>query len=126
MTPREELTKHLVNECNKRLPENEQVLLEDALSLWWVNKRKTGGYRLTLAGYNRLIAANLEKWNINIEKVSINSSLLLQLDKKLSSPYCLTNNKKLILFVNSKDAMLYNLYQDFDRWIKALPLRQLV
>jgi len=118
MLTRNQLTKQLVN----HLRDDHNITLETATKTWWVNRRSTGGFRLTGAGYQALtILLDAENWTVGLPEQPT-SSILIALDRKLTGPYFLTVKGQLILF-GSQDAVLYQLYQNFDRWINALPQR---
>jgi len=120
MLTRDQLTKQLVNS----MPEDHAITVELATKTWWVNRRTNGGFRLTYAGYQALASVlDVESWTIELPPVQTRVLLVLQaLDHKLTGPYFLTTKGHLVLF-NSQDAVLYQLYQNFDRWLNSLPAR---
>lgn len=58
---------------------------------WWVNPRvkNYGGLRLTQAGYNALISADIKHFKVKIDhKIQItNIKSILDLDQEINSPY---------------------------------------
>lgn len=103
------------------LPEDKRISLNDAMIYWWVNPRKSGGYRLTTEGYN-VFGDKLEFENWRIEAPA-NLRLLLELDKKLGAPYYVNSRKRELVLFGSRDAMMANLHGDIKRYLELLERR---
>jgi hypothetical protein len=110
----------------KQLPETQQSELDWAQKAWWVNKRKTGGLRLTDIGDFSFRLAEIEMFNFSfIAKKHLDDDLnwnkfMLDLNYKLPCPYYIdsSKNKEPILRVyDSKVAMLISLYGNIYEYI---------
>lgn len=103
------------------LPQQESVTVDEAMQLWWVNPRKTGGYRLTTEGFAILAGVlEFESWTV---KAPANLKLLLELDKKVQHPYYVDTKKNQVTLFGSKDAMMASLHGDVRRWLELLDRR---
>jgi hypothetical protein len=102
------------------LPSADTTTLDQALTSWYRNIRKNGGLRLTDLGYQVFLDLKLEAWSVEITDLKnyISKTLLLQLDNKLQFPYYIDFKKKKIVFYNSKEAMLANLYGNLTEFLK--------
>lgn len=106
----------------KQLPVDDRPTEEDALSMWWQDIRTDGGLRLSLEGcviFNQLGIASYE---FEIPPgTPARAGTLLILSNKLTCPYYIAIGKKprLVLF-GSKEATLYSLYGDINRFIAAI------
>lgn len=111
-----EITQHILN----LIPLGNSVTLDQALNSWYKNIRKSGGLRLTDAGYQVFLGMGLESWTVEITDLKnyISKTMLLQLDKKLQFPYYIDFKNKKIIFYNSKEAMLANLYGNLTEFLK--------
>ena len=118
MTPRETLTRNVLD----MLPNELKIPYDRALALWWVNPRLDGGFRLTIAGLEIFTHLDVENWKIELP--AINSYMLLELDRKLSSPYFLDTRKRRLITFGGKEATLAMLYGDVKRWLTALQNRE--
>lgn len=103
------------------VPEDYKMSIEQATLTWWVNSRNNGGFRLTHNGYEIMSdVLNIENWTI---KAPPNLKLLLELDKKLQTPYYVNAKKKEIVLFGSRDAMMVALHGDLKRYIELLDRR---
>jgi hypothetical protein len=111
------LTKELIN----HLPDPYKITEEEALALWWLNLRRNGGLRLTKIGYEALCKhIKLEHYNYNVEPFSINSKMVIALDRKLQHPWFIIFHKQMprtLVFFGSKEAMMVNLYGDLKKFL---------
>ena len=96
------------------------ISLDKALSSWYRNVRSSGGLRLSDVGYQTLQSVDLESWSVSIQDFNnyISKKLLLELDHKMQFPYYLDYKKKQIIFYNSKEAMMANLYGNLTDFLR--------
>lgn len=91
------------------------------MSLWWTNPRTHSGLRLTDAGWLVLRGLELAHWDYALEEdFRLTLAVMLQLDQKLQMPYYIHHKKKQpvrISFFSSREAMMVNLYSDFQKFI---------
>lgn len=109
-----EITQELV----ALLPNEKQILLEQAMVTWWFNLRDEGGLRLTNTGYTALKTfIKLESWRFDINRPRAwkNKRLILALDRKLRWPYYL--EKSWVEFFSSKEAMLAQMYPSLEEFL---------
>lgn len=104
------------------LPEDKKITADTAKSTWWYNLRPEGGLRLTATGYKALAEQiKLEFYAYKIEDVHVfNQKTLIALDKKLKHPYYIVTVKNFptfIIFFDSKEAMMINLYGDLTKFL---------
>ncbi len=100
------------------LPNSESMNLDEALKLWYMNIRDTGGLRLTAIGYTVLITLGIESWTMDLDTKKVNKKTILDLDRKLQWPYFIDVKKKKIIFFSSREAMLATLYGDLGSFLK--------
>jgi hypothetical protein len=95
---------------------------EDALITFWQDPRHEGGFRLTFAGYQALKNINIDHYKFDVPQSTIVSpGALLTLNRKLTSPYFLNVGKNpCIVFFGSKEATMYSLYGDVNKFIHSL------
>ena len=113
MNSKEQITQNVLRE----LAEQDQIPFEQAMIKWWHNLSKYGGLRLTNLGlhvFKNLL--ELEHWTMDLPKV--NANLLLQLDRKLQTPYHLDNKKRELILFGKKEATIATLYGDLNRWLE--------
>lgn len=106
----------------KQLPANEQLPEEDALSLWWQDIRPDGGLRLSPEGCVVFKRLGIDSYEFEIPvNTPARANTLLILSNKLTCPYYIAMGKKpkLVLY-GSKEATLYSLYGDINRFIAAI------
>lgn len=92
--------------------------IDQALKLWYMNIRDTGGLRLTSIGYSVLRTLDIESWCMDLDPKKINKKTILELDRKLQWPYYIDVKRKQIVFFSSKEAMLATLYGDLGSFLK--------
>lgn len=93
-----------------------------ALSVWWQDIRPEGGLRLRPEGCAVLISLGIDRYEFEIPSdTPVRANNLLILSNKLTCPYYLAMGKKpkLVLF-GSKEATMYSLYGDINRFISAI------
>jgi hypothetical protein len=99
---------------------------QQALLVWWVNIRRTGGLRLTDAGFQALAQA-LELDHYRTELARTNHAetnrLIIKMDRVLQMPYYVdfdrTKKTAAVVFFGSQEAMLARLYGDIDRFLSC-------
>lgn len=96
--------------------------LESALQLWWQDERDSGGMRLSPTGHKYFQQAGIEGWEFVVEStVPARPLTLLTLKQHMTMPYFLSIGKKFsITFYSSRDATMYSLYGNIDRFVIAL------
>lgn len=96
--------------------------VKQAINLWFMNIRPSGGMRLTDCGYNVLTDMEFEFWPVEVPdlKNQIKPPQLLALDRKIQIPYYIDYRHKRLVFFGSKDAMLMTLLGDLNDFIKKL------
>ena len=116
------LTKRLV----ELLPEDHRISLEEAMLHWYTNIRNNGGFRLTVFGYQAMKILGLDSWSVKLTdiKITMDKSLLLALDRKLTYPYFIDYKKKEIIFYSSKEAMMATMYSSIKNWLYNMPQRR--
>jgi hypothetical protein len=97
---------------------DQSVNLDQALKVWYMNIRDTGGLRLTAIGYTVLRTLDIESWNMDLDPKKINKKTILELDRKLQWPYYIDTKKRQIIFFSSREAMLATLYGDLGLFLK--------
>jgi hypothetical protein len=112
------LTQKLVN----LLPDSRRVSPESAVPIWWYNLRKTGGLRLTAAGYRAFIEElELEHYEYPIDNpILFNQKTILDLDRKMQMPYYIHVVKgvpKKIVFFGGREAVVINLYTNLQQFL---------
>ena len=113
--------KKLTEELVQHLPDPFKITEAEALALWWFNLRRHGGMRLTRIGYEALAhQIELAHYDYNVEPFSINSRMIIALDRKLQQPWFIITHKmmpKTLVFFGSKEAMMANLYGDLKKFL---------
>ena len=113
--------KKLTEELVQHLPDPYKITEAEALALWWFNLRRNGGMRLTRTGYEALAyQIELAHYDYNVEPFSINSRMIIALDRKLQQPWFIITHKmmpKTLVFFGSKEAMMANLYGDLKKFL---------
>ena len=121
------LTQALIDQ----LPAEHKIDLDQAVQTWWVNKRKSGGMRLTNLGYAILHdILGIESYQLEIVgekdigpwRAKLTKRVVLDLDRKLEWPYYLDFSAKKkslrLVFFSSREAMLATLYGDLEKFLK--------
>jgi len=113
--------KKLTAELVEHLPEAFKISVEQAIPLWWHNLRAGGGMRLTREGYETFTKLlNLEHYEYPVQPFTINSRMIIALDRKLQQPWYIIFHKqmpKTLVFFGSKEAMMANLYGDLNKFL---------
>ena len=118
------LTKRLI----ELLPEDHRISLEEAMLLWYTNFRNNGGFRLTQNGLQVMKILGLESWSVELDdiKITMDKTLLLALDRKLTWPYFIDYKKKEIVFYSSREAVMATMYSSIKNWLDHMPQRRSV
>lgn len=117
MLTKEDFTRRVLESVNETVWD-----LESALRLWWQDERDSGGMRLSGTGHQYFQQAGIESWEFMIgSTVPARPLTLLTLKQHMTMPYFLNIGKKFsIIFYSSRDATMYSLYGDIDRFVRAL------
>ena len=118
------LTKRLI----ELLPEDHKITLEEAMLHWYTNIRNNGGFRLTVFGYQAMKILGLESWSVELDdiKITMDKTMLLDLDRKLTYPYFIDYKKKQVIFYSSKEATMATMYGSIKNWLNNMPQRRSV
>ena len=118
------LTKRLI----ELLPEDHRISLEEAMIVWYTNFRNNGGFRLTQNGLQIMKILGLESWSVELDdiKITMDKTMLLALDRKLTYPYFIDYKKKAIIFYSSKEAVMATMYSSIKNWLDHMPERRSV
>jgi hypothetical protein len=114
--------KRLTEELVKQLDPELGVTVKQAMHTWWFNIRKTGGMRLTTAGY-QLFTKELDitRYEFAIaDPLQFNQHTILKLDRKMQMPYYIQAVKgipKQVAFFGSKEAVMVNLYGNLEQFL---------
>jgi hypothetical protein len=105
-----------------QLPEGSEETVDRAMRQWWANIRKNGGMRLTDYGYLVFTEIlDLERYSLEINPETYDRRIVLDLDRKLQSPYYIEIKKhqprQLIMF-GSREAVLARLYGRLDKFLE--------
>lgn len=105
----------------KTFPEKSRYDTRTALNKWWINSRKNGGLRLTIAGCNLLTKMQYKYHNFAVSKLTTPKNLVT-MDKNLECPYYIDGLgiKSNIFVFGDKEAMTITLYNDFHSFLKAI------
>ena len=118
MHDKRQLTEILVEQLDVDLG----ITVKHAMHTWWFNLRKTGGMRLTSAGYKIFCESlDLACYRFNItDPLGFNQHMILSMDRKLQMPYYIHAVKgipKQVIFFGSKEAVMVNLYGDLKKYL---------
>jgi len=115
--------KKLTEELIQHLPEEFKIDVDAAIPIWWHNLRAGGGMRLTNMGYETFTKIlELEHYDYDVEPFDITSRMIVLLDRRLQHPWYLVTVKmmpKKIVFFSSKEAMLFNLYGNLQKFLDS-------
>jgi hypothetical protein len=123
------MTKHkLTKRLVELLPEDHRLSIEEAMILWYTNIRNNGGFRLTQNGLQAMKILGLESWSVELDdiKITMDKTMLLALDRKLTYPYFIDYKKKEIVFYSSKEATMATMYGSIKNWLDNMPERRSV
>lgn len=112
----------LTQQIIEQLDEDIKPTIDEAMRKWWKNPDKDAGLRLTTDGFLMFRQLDLAPYEFDVPaSMPAKPGQLLTLDRKLTCPYYITLGKKpkLLLF-GSKEAMMYSLYGDVERFIRGL------
>lgn len=112
------LTEQLVSQ----LPDQHKITQQQAAATWWYNVSSRGGMRLTDTGYQVLVIhLKLQFYTYKITDVmQFTQQTIIKLDRRLQGPYYIVSKKNVpieIIFFDSKEAMMANLYGDLAKFI---------
>lgn len=96
--------------------------LDEAMQEWWKNPDKDAGLRLTTEGFFVFDSLKIDHYEFDVPaSMPTIPGRLLTLDRKLTCPYYIFLGKKpkLLLF-GSKEATMYSLYGNIDKFLKGL------
>lgn len=110
-----DFTKHLLAQLS------DPPGLEEAIETWWYDYRGLGGLglRLSVQGFKAFESAGIENYEFALSRRPYPKDLLT-LARKLTCPYFINSHRQkiTILLYGSREATMYALYGDFDRFIK--------
>ena len=94
--------------------------VEEAMKHWWQNPN--GGWRLNAVGFEAFEQYKLEHWDYETPTaIHAIAGVLLVLDRKLTAPYYIKLGKKpLLCLFDSREAVMYALYNDVNRFVASL------
>ena len=97
--------------------------LDEAMVTWWQNIRDDGGLRLTYEGFyvfENLL--ELSSYTFELPEKLLTPKNLLALDRRMTCPYYMVNNRKLnkLVMFGSREAMMATLHGDMQRFITSL------
>jgi hypothetical protein len=106
-----------------QLESTTNITLQQAMSTWWFNIRKTGGMRLTASGFTAFTTVlDLARYEWVISNPhQINQHVILALDRKLQMPYYILATKGIprkIIFFGSEEAVWINLYGNIKHFLE--------
>ena len=95
--------------------------LNHAMETWWYDHRQAGGLRLSSQGVKALESLGVEHYEFELPR-SLLPRHLLSLGRKMSCPYYINNrgSKPHIIFYGGREASMYALFGDIDRFCQAL------
>ena len=97
--------------------------LDEAMVSWWQNIQDDGGLRLTYEGFyvfENLL--ELSSYSFELPEKLLTPKNLLALDRRMTCPYYMVNNRKLnkLVMFGSREAMMATLHGDMQRFITSL------
>jgi hypothetical protein len=97
--------------------------LDEAMRTWWQNIQDDGGLRLTYVGFHVFEnLLELNSYSFELSEKLLTPKNLLVLDRRMTCPYYMVNNRKLnkIVMFGSREAMMATLHGDMQRFITSL------
>ena len=97
--------------------------LDEAMRTWWQNIQDDGGLRLTYEGFyvfENLL--ELSSYTFDLPEKLLTPKNLLALDRRMTCPYYMVNNRKLnkLVMFGSREAMMATMYGDLERWLASI------
>jgi hypothetical protein len=97
--------------------------LDEAMITWWQNIREDGGLRLTYEGFyvfENLL--ELSSYTFELPEKLLTPKNLLALDRRMTCPYYMVNNRKLnkLVMFGSREAMMATLHGNIQQFITSL------
>jgi hypothetical protein len=110
---------HVTRELLAQL--NLSMTFDDAMASWWLNQRDTGGLRLTNEGYQYLVGSNIPHHTMQVDRDLLKKpSTLLVLDRHINGAYYLDTKLHMLVLFDCKQAVMAELYQDMQKFLKFL------
>jgi hypothetical protein len=109
----------------QQLPPQHRIEQKQALVVWWVNIRRTGGLRLTDAGFHALARVlELDHYQIDLgSNHAVTNRQIVKMDRVLQMPYHVnfdrTKKTATVTLFGSREAMMARLYGDVDRFLSC-------
>lgn len=107
--------------------------IENMIFRWWVTGRAGEGLRLTEEGMEAFYRADIEHFDFPLglpknKKVFVPEAFILELNKKIKSPYYIGLNKSksnqpFFRIYDSKTAMLLNLYGTLQDYLDSVKVK---
>lgn len=92
--------------------------LDQARLLWWYNIRPSGGLRLRKEGFDCFNLAEIESWNITVEKSELTKKFIIDLDRRLTCPYFIAKDR--IFLFGNREAVMALLHGSMTRYLSSL------
>lgn len=93
---------------------------EQAERIWFCDVRRTGGWRLTLAGRAAFDKAGLQSWAVPLEPHALDRVQLLAMNRNLKWPYFISNRPLELVLFSDREAVMAQLYGDVRAWISSI------
>lgn len=91
---------------------------------WWMNRRTTGGLRLSREAHCLLITTDLPHWSFDLNPTWITPKNMLRMDRLIPVPYSIDVSDRprraWVTVWDSGQAMTIELLGNFDRFLAAL------
>ena len=91
--------------------------IDEAMRTWYRNIRSSGGFRLTDLGYQSLIRAQIQSWQVDIRLRDLTRPGILALDRRMQWPYYIDVRGRRMIMFGSTEAMMVTLYGDVMRYL---------
>jgi len=105
-----------------QLPDEHGWDINSAMTYWWKDSRPNSGLRLSKQGHEILQDLKIESWGFKVaDGTPARPQHLVVLNRSVTRPYYLNIGKNVnITFYGSKEATMFSLYGDIDRFVNAL------